>query len=351
MQSPFIALKKQQKLWDLYTRKEEYFPAKTDQYGCFTYSTCTQDQINLPAVSTFLLKNGLTPHYPDDKKFAVCLTHDVDEIYPPFEHMIFSSISAMKELNVNELVRQISWIFTGKQNSPYWNFNEIMDIEQHYDACSTFFFIASNSDIKRFRYDIEDIGEEIGQIIDRGWEVGLHGGFYSYLDSNELKKEKHRIESLTKRDIIGFRNHYLRFKVPDSWHILNEIGIKYDTTLGYNDAIGFRNGMCHPFYPYDLILEKELDILEIPMIIMDSALFDAYPTYEKAWDTVKNLIDHVEQNRGVLTINWHSNNFNCKYKEKWTRMYHKLLEYCNRKNAALTSGEKIFESAIKWSQK
>ena len=56
--------------------------------------------------------------------------------------------------------------------------------------------------------------------------------------------------------MIGYRNHYLRFKLPETWKYLADAGFEYDTTLGYSNALGYRNGMCHPFRPYDRSLVR-----------------------------------------------------------------------------------------------
>ena len=74
------------------------------------------------------------------------------------------------------------------------------------------------------------------------------------------------------KSIIGARNHVLRFKTPDSWVMLAKAGFKYDTTFHYHDMVGFRNGMCHPFYPFDLNKNNTIEILEIPLIVSDIAL-------------------------------------------------------------------------------
>ena len=76
--------------------------------------------------------------------------------------------------------------------SPYLNFSEIMDLEASFGAKSSFYFIAAEADPVRFRYDIEDIGHHLGEVSDRGWEVGLHGGYYSYDNSGKNKKRKRK---------------------------------------------------------------------------------------------------------------------------------------------------------------
>jgi peptidoglycan/xylan/chitin deacetylase (PgdA/CDA1 family) len=335
-------IRQNEDLWNLYTRIEEYSPQNLDQYQRFIYAYSTHKGILEPSVSQHLVDNGYKIEYPDHKQFAVCLTHDVDEIYPPFKHTLLSSLTCFMNMNLSELKKQLFWKIQGKKKSPYWNFKEIMDLEEKYDAHSSFYFLATDADIRRFRYNIEDLEGELGQIVDRGWEVGLHGGYYAYNDLEEILREKERLERVLGQKVIGYRNHYLRFQVPDTWEILARAGFKYDTTLGYPDNVGFRNGMCHPFRPYNLHTETEVNIMEIPLTIMDGTLFDSVGSYDEAWEVAKSLIDTVASCHGVLTLNWHTNNFNCPFRDSWYRLYEQILAYCHEKDAWMTSGEKIW---------
>lgn len=338
----YYNIRQNQDLWDLYTRKEEYSPRQLDRHGRFVYAYSTNRDILEPRVSKYLVNNGYEIEYPDDKQFAVCLTHDVDEIYPPRRHTLLSTLTCLKRLDFSGIKQQVFWNLHGKEKSPYWNFQEIMDLEEKYDARSSFYFLATDADIRRFRYNIEDLEGEMGQIVGRGWEVGLHGGYYACNDLKEILREKMRLERVLGGKVIGYRNHYLRFKVPDSWEILEKAGFKYDTTLGYPDMVGFRNGMCHPFRPYNLCTDTEINILEIPMVIMDGTLFDSVGSYDEAWEVARKLIDTVASCHGVLTINWHSNSFNCSFKGSWPNLYEKILAYCHENEAWMTTGEDVF---------
>jgi peptidoglycan/xylan/chitin deacetylase (PgdA/CDA1 family) len=335
------ALRQHGELWDLYTRKEEYSPRRLDQYGCFPFADSSYQEILTPVVSQYLKDNGFEIKYPDNRKFAVCLTHDVDDIYPPLKHTLLSTLACLKQRNFGGLRKQIFWKLHGKEKSPYWNFTEIMDLEERYGARSSFYFLATDSDVSRFRYNIEDLENELGQIIDKGWEVGLHGGYYAYDDLEKILVEKKRLEHVLGRKVTGYRNHYLRFQVPDSWEYLAQAGFGYDTTLGYNETVGFKNGMCYPFRPYNLHTDREVSLLEIPLTIMDSTLFEMVSSYDEAWELVKQLVDTVASCQGVLTLNWHSNSFNCPYKAHWPRMYEEILKYCQTKNAWLTNGSEL----------
>lgn len=328
-------------LWDLFTKKEEYSASKLDKHNRFSYANSKHKDIFEPAVSKFLTADSADIKYPEDKKFAVCLTHDIDDIYPPLRHMLVSSLYSLKHLDLNDIRSQTLWKIKGKKHSPYLNFNQIMEIENKYDAKSSFYFITATKDPLRFRYNIEEIENELGEVLDNGCEVGLHGGYYAYDSFENIRAEKERLEAVSGKRAIGYRNHYLRFKVPDTWELLAKAGFKYDTSFGYADMIGFRNGMCHPFKPFNLDKNETIDILEIPLVIMDGTLFSYSKSFTEGFENAKRLIDTVERYNGVITILWHNNMFSWPAMKYWEGLYEKILEYCHSKNAWITSGEEI----------
>ncbi|AKB18905.1 MULTISPECIES: polysaccharide deacetylase family protein [unclassified Methanosarcina] len=336
----FEKLKENEELWALYARKEEYDLTFRDRYERFPYYMSGHGNIFEPRVSKFLVENGLKPQYPDGKKFAVCLTHDIDAVYPDKLYPIIGSIKALARRNLTEAMKTPFSRIHRKWN-PCWNLREIVKLEAKYDAKSSFYFLALNPEETDFNYNIRDLESELGFISDSGWEVGLHGGHESYKSLEDLKEKKRRVEEVLGKRIIGYRNHYLKFSVPETWELLSKAGFKYDTTLGYPDCAGFRNGMCHPFRPFNLNEGRQIDILEIPLVIMDRSLFKDYMRLDvkKAWECTKHLINTVERYNGVITILWHNNTCiegeNLKY-------YEKILEYCAGKNAWITSGEEIY---------
>ncbi len=328
-------------LWDIFTRKEEYTPVELDRCQRFRYYSSSQKDIMKPEVSEFLINNGIRFEYPNGKKFAVCLTHDIDEAY-----LSILSIGHLLYAEKIELNQSMKFILSRlkKKSNPLWNFTEIMDLEEKYGAKSSFFFLALKKGDPEFTYKVTELKDELGNIIDKGWEVGLHGGVETYSNLNEIKIEKERLENVIGKKVFGYRNHYLKFKVPDTWELLKEAGFKYDTTLAYIDCVGFRNGMCHPFQPYNINTNKYINILEISPNILDCSL-DEYMQLDigNAWKIIKRLIDTVEKYQGVITVLWHN-----KYMvfNEWLDLYKKILAYCHQKNAWMTSGEEIWKNAI-----
>jgi hypothetical protein len=154
-----------------------------------------------------------------------------------------------------------------------------------------------------------------------------------------LIDEKKRLERASGKIINGFRSHFLKIKIPDTWEFLRDAGFQHDSTLGFYDCSGFRNGMCYPFKPYNLNNRSVIDIIEIPLIIQDITL-DAYMrlNLEDAWNLTQDLIDKTEKNHGVITISWHNNTFISKSHAKF---YENILKYCKKKKAWMTNAGNI----------
>jgi len=74
-----------------------------------------------------------------------------------------------------------------------------------------------------------------------------------------------------KQPIVS-RFHYLRFRFPESFRLLVEVGIKHDYSLGYTDRVGYRAGTARPFPFFNLIENRAESLMLHPSVIMDSAL-------------------------------------------------------------------------------
>ena len=330
-------LRQDSEIWDLFTCKEEYNNPLRDQYDRFPYYASKNRDIFEPKASQYLIYRGYSVKYPNDAPFAVCLTHDIDGVYKSILSKGLTTLRSLKQGRLMESFRSIASMRSKKV--PLCNFSAIMDLEEKYGAKSSFYFMVENSGEKDYSYKIEDLEPEIEDIIHRGWEVGLHGGHTTYINHQEMLLKKERLEKVTYKPVIGYRNHYLRFKVPDTWKCLSKAGFQYDATLGYADCAGFRNGMCHPFEPFNIDTDLEIDILEIPLTVMDCTLDQTYMRLDgkSKWEFVKLLIDRVAECHGVFTLLWHNT-----YMEKENlALYEKILAYCNERNAWMTSGQLI----------
>lgn len=319
-------------IWDLFSRKEEYDSKEHDEYGRFPSRASRNTSIGIPIVSKFLYEHGMRVHYPENHDFALCLTHDIDLLNHPLSIRMLRLLGNPRSMNsiLNRLNEKIN---------PNWRFDYIAQLEQEYGGKSTFFFLNLDMNNDEFNYSCEDVNQQMGNLIDEGFEVGLHGSHQAYCNGDILHREKASLERIIGANIKGFRNHYLRFEIPTTWRLLDDSGFLYDSTFGFSDEIGFRNGMCHPFRPYDRNREMLMNILEIPLVATDQYLLGAASTgIDTIWDKMKRLIDECKKYNGVITIVWH--NGGRRESVKW-KAYRKLIKYCHENGAWLTSAEEI----------
>jgi len=329
-------LRQDPEIWRLFTCQEEYETPLRDSYDRYPHYLSGNRHTFEPRASQYLFEQGYRPEYPDGQPFAVCLTHDIDVVYRSTLSKGYATLSSLKNGDLAKALASARQVHSKKH--PLCNFQEIMALEEEYGARSSFYFLALAPGDQDYAYDVRDLEGQIRGIADAGWEVGLHGGHRAYCDPQALGAEKQRLEAALGRPVVGYRNHYLRFRVPETWEHLSRSGFRYDATFGYADCAGFRNGMCHPFKPYDLQAGREIDILEIPLTIMDGTL-DSYMKLDaaKAWEVTRRLIDATERCHGVITILWH----NTYMEGERLKFYEKILRYFREKGAWMTSGEEI----------
>ena len=334
-------LRTRPELWDHYTRAEEYTPNNLDSYGRFPGSASSCRRISQPIASEALFKTDLLPSWPEEHEFAVCLTHDIDSVYRPRRAQGAEAIIKLLRKDVHGFWGDLKKSACMGKRWPLCDFERILDLEEEYGASSSFFFLVQDPDEDDYTYEIEDLEAEMGHIRDRSGEIGLHGGFSCYHNLEQVRQRKTRLAKAINAPVVGYRNHYLLIKVPKTWELLAHAGFLYDTTLGYHDCIGFRNGMCHPFRPFNRHSDSEIPLIEVPLIISDMALFNyMHLDIEAAWIQIQQMIDRVCAVRGVVTILWH----NISMFDERLDLYRRILNYCREKNAWMdTCGE-----LVKW---
>ncbi len=269
------------------------------------------------------------PPVPHGYDFICCLTHDVD--FAGIRHHLFDR--TMAGFAYRALVGSLLDLFNGRGSGrkllknwgallrlpavylgtadDFWlEFDRFLEVERGLGG--TYFFLPYKNrpglgisgeapGIRAGKYALEDVREEIDKLLRRGCEVGVHG-IDAWADSDKGRDEYRRISELTKAREIGARMHWLYFQ-PDSPRALESAGYSYDSTMGYNDAVGYRSGTTQVYR-----LPGADRLLEIPLHLQDTALF--YPdrmnlSPEEAFRRVEELIRNAEGYGGVLTINWH----------------------------------------------
>ena len=232
----------------------------------------------------------------------IFLSHDVDwrRQGPPIEHVLKRKDRFDPEVFANT-----------KPENLYRNIPEYMELEEKFGIRSTFFF--------RTRYEngnVDDYEKDILVLQEGGWEIGLHTDPQSVDDIENIRREKEKLEFLTKKPIIGNRVHFLNYnsELPKK---LKELGFLYDSSLRHSK---------------DKIDEKEMgylkinELIEVPVTLMDAYLFThmrikeemIISEFKKTLEIGRDLSD-----QNVISVIWHDNVL----KMKGGRMYEKILEF------------------------
>ncbi|BDB02545.1 hypothetical protein FDA95_08875 [Clostridium botulinum] len=280
--------------------------------------------------------------------FVTCLTHDVDM---PFKY-IYSLKRDIQNLKVKRASLAYREIFLHAlsridyKKDPFYTFDYIREVEDQYRFTSSFYFMTGGTSNYENFYSIDDerVVELMNILYSQNCEVGYHCSFNSYNDFYQRKKEKNLLDKYIPDKTYGGRNHYLRFKVPESWSISEKVGLKYDTTLGYAEVPGFRCGICYPYKVFDILENKELDLWEIPLILMEASLKgEEYMNLnpDDAVKVAKKIIDTVKRYKGVFTLLWHNSSFDKEEWDEWKNGYECIIKYIFLNNSLGLSGEKI----------
>jgi peptidoglycan/xylan/chitin deacetylase (PgdA/CDA1 family) len=309
------------------------------------------------------------PPIPDGYQFIACLTHDVD--HPSIrlhrlDHTMFGFVyratvgsfmaalwgrTSLQDLRKNWVaVLKMPFVYFGWAKD-FWNdFGAYAALEG--EVRSSFFVIpfkgrAGQQGARQapaFRasgYGAADISSQIRDLLALGHEIGLHG-IDAWNDVAKAREETDELRHITASRVMGVRMHWLYFD-EQSPAILDRAGVDYDSSIGYNDAVGYRAGTAQVYKPLSAV-----ELLELPLHIMDTALF--LPGRQNlSTSEAKKLVGEIVANAvrfgGVITVNWHDRSI--LPERLWAGFYSDLLQELRAQGAWLASAR----DTVRWFRK
>lgn len=260
--------------------------------------------------------------WKNDAPYVLCLSHDVDRIKKQWYHYCFYGLK-------HPIIQFRSLVSKLKGREPYWNFEELMELEESYGVRSTFFFLnESHKELSANfmgRYSIKSpkVIQIIKELDNREFEIGLHGSFYSYNDEWLLRGEKDELERILGHEVISTRQHHLNFDASKTWQIHKKIGLRYDSTMGYADRVGSEQAV-----------RTECGIIEIPITLMDTVALT-----ESVYEECCNVAD----DGGIIMINFHQCHFNEIEYPKNVEIYNRFLSTAQENGAWITNVKELGE--------
>jgi hypothetical protein len=301
----------------------------------------------------------------DSPRFTVALTHDVDSPWRWTRIGLRGAAArAKRDLRRGRLapaLREATGLATVplhrlRGTDPNWRFEQIVAEERRCGATgSTFFVLAAHHDphdgaapeaYDRLRPRLVETLRETGA------EIGLHGSYTAADDPARLQREKAALEALGG-PLDGHRYHYLRVDPHRNLASLARAGLRYDTTLGFPDALGFRGGLARPFRPWDFEQDAPLDLVEVPLAAMDATLAEERYlglSAKRAEPQLMRLLDWGAAHGAAFAILWHPDRFDPLTSAGWDRLYSRLLDGVQERGGIAVPGAELVSSHSTWSK-
>lgn len=310
-------------LFFMLTRWEEALPAEKDLHGRFPASAAAIVKAGFilrPVVDEYaaLLRSWLKalgfPVPVDRSEYKVVPTCDVDMPLYWQSKPLWKSLGGrlLKHWNVLESVRDFNEYKSVKDNSskdPFDTFDYLMDLAETKNTRFIFNFIAGGNTTYEGYYTMRDpfIHSLVHSIQERGHQIGLHPSYDTFDDVRRLADEKRSLEESIGMPVHTSRQHFLRFKLPDTFQHLDRVGILEDSTMGYAAEPGFRCGTSKPFRVFDINTREELSLIERPLLVMDVSL-RLYKNLDvqQSITLCEQIKAEVKKHHGEFVFLWHN---------------------------------------------
>jgi hypothetical protein len=330
-------------------------------------------EIHIALLRELLLMHGAplieVPPVPEGYKFIACLTHDVDHpslrshkcdhtavgflyraIFGSLVNLITSRGTLRQLLRNWWAAAKLPLVYLGIAKDFWLDFTRYLKLDAGHP--STFYFIPFKGERGRLDnglaprrraadYDVRDLRVQLQELAAAKCELALHG-IDAWRDVARARAESERIRQMTGHGNGGIRMHWLYFD-EESPATLDSAGFNYDSTVGFNDTVGFRAGTTQVYKPLN-----SSGLLELPLHVMDTALF--YPTYlnlrpNEAMDQVRAIIADAVRFGGCITINWHDRSISPE--RCWDGFYKDLVRELEVNGAWFATAE----GAVSWFRK
>lgn len=169
-----------------------------------------------------------------------------------------------------------------------------------------------------------------------GFEIGLHPSYHAHTHPFYLEEERRRLADLTGAAPVSVRQHYLRYTVPATPRLHEAASFAIDSSLGFAEHEGFRHATCLPFQLYDPRANRPLAVWEMPLSVMESAIFNRrHLSAEAAREATDAILKTCRRYGGAAVMLWHNVLWDELDHPGWGRHFEETLA------AAVASGARL----------
>jgi len=274
------------------------------------------------------------PRWPDGRRAAIALTHDVD--YP----LPVRWLEPVRVVARNGAAGIGPGFAVAAGRRHHWHFRSWMDLERSFGARSAFYFSAVQGSLVGRVLGTPDVFYDVRgarfqgvlrEIAEAGFEIGLHMSYRACESAGEIGRQRRRLEAVAGREVLGGRHHYWRLLPGDPAATLREherAGLDYDCSLFHDRYAGWRRATSWPFFPYDRGERRQLRTLQVPTGWMDDQSYGMRRFNPGAPDALLDeLLDTAVAQRGCMAVDVHEYVFDPRLFPGWANTYRRLLEH------------------------
>jgi hypothetical protein len=264
------------------------------------------------------LDADLRSRWPEGKRAAIGLSHDVDR---PYKWGILRAIREGRHPpTIGELPRYAAKaVYTALQRArrpvdDFWLFERVVEAEQRHAFRSTFFFASMPAfgawgTFEDVYYDLAwpRFRPVFASLREAGFGIGLHASYGAHRGLERLAFERDRLSDLSGVEPRGLRHHlwHLGRDEPAALRLHERAGFAFDASLAFNDHLGFRRSVALPFRPWDPLEQRPLRTLQLPTFCMDGNLFYGGSSVADAIRQVERYLAAIKAVGGFGSIDWH----------------------------------------------
>tara|TARA_R110000737_G_scaffold353439_1_gene405366 strand:+ start:10259 stop:11518 length:1260 start_codon:yes stop_codon:yes gene_type:complete len=291
--------------WDTHNR----FDAKSSlqyEYGWLEKCICDrwaeeildeiEKEINLsfPRIAE---ESRMIPTFDIDNTYAYKLKSGKRKMLSITKDLLFLNIRRLKERRA---------VLSGQINDPYDTYDAIEQISNDFPVRLFWLIGDYGSYDKNISIKVGKHKELIRRLNEKA-EIGIHPSYTSNSIPDLLKSEKKKLEKAIDKEVNISRQHFLKLKFPQTYQNLIKHEIKEDFTMGFADAVGFRNGTARAFPWFDLSSNAKTELVIRPFAYMDGTLNEYLTlTPEEAKEKIKTLYQELVKSGGDFIFLWHN---------------------------------------------
>lgn len=303
----------------LLSRMEEYAAFIPDRHGRYpAEASCLFQQglLERPIVDEWIQAFGVwlsevglrVPQH----RFQFTPTYDIDIAWSYRHKGLYRNVGGCVRdalsANFRAVWRRVQ-VLSGIRNDPFDSFDFLDEIHRHARLTPVYFILAALSPgpfDKNIAPGHPAMKRLIRHLADQ-YQIGIHPSYESLERPEIVHQELQVLMQTADKGVVRSRQHYIRFRLPDTFRYLADQGIQEEYSMGYATHLGFRAGTGSSFLWYDLSNEAVTFLRVHPFCFMDAtAHYERSLTVKQAFTSLRSMRTLLEQSGSTMVTIFHN---------------------------------------------